>query len=56
MTGAELRALRLRLDITQSEMAKRLFMSRVMYGQCERGGKPISKRTEALAEILCDKP
>jgi transcriptional regulator with XRE-family HTH domain len=52
MTGKELRALRLRLDLTQSQMAEKLFMSRIMYGLNERGIKPISKRTEQLALLL----
>lgn len=52
MTKEELRKLRLSLDLPQAQMAKRLFMSKVMYGLNERGEKPISKRTEALALIL----
>ncbi len=51
MTAKELRALRLRLDITQTQMAEKLLMSRVMYGMNERGLKPISERTEKLALI-----
>ncbi len=54
MDNKELRALRLKLDITQSEMAKRLLMSRVMYGYNERGINPISKRTAALAKNLME--
>lgn len=56
MTGQELRKLRLKLDLTQQEMADKLLMSRVMYGMNERGVKPLSQRTEALAvklEIAC---
>lgn len=49
MTSKELRVLRLKLDLTQSEMADKLLMSRVMYGLNERGEKAISKRTEKLA-------
>lgn len=49
MTAEELRALRLRLDLTQQQMADKLYMSKAMYGLNERGENPISKRTEALA-------
>lgn len=59
MTNIELRKLRLALDLTQSQMAKRLLMSRVMYGYNERGIKPISKRTAALVatiNIECNYP
>ncbi len=52
MDGKTLRALRLKLDLTQQEMADKLFMSRVMYGMNERGIKPISARTAALATTL----
>lgn len=57
MTPKELRALRLKLDLTQAEMAKKLLMGRVMYGLNERGNEPISERTEAMLSILtqsCD--
>ena len=48
MDGKTLRALRLSLDLTQSQMAATLFMTRQHYGLLERGDKPINKRTEAL--------
>lgn len=49
MDNKELRALRLKLDLTQQQMADKLLMSKVMYGLNERGSKTISKRTEKLA-------
>lgn len=52
MDNKELRALRLKLDLTQEQMADKLLMGRVMYGYNERGIKPISKRTKELALIL----
>lgn len=52
MTKEELRKLRLSLDLTQGEMAKKLLMSKVMYGLNERGQNPISPRTEKMALIL----
>ncbi len=52
MDNKQLRALRLRLDLTQQQMADKLYMSKVMYGLNERGKKPISARTEALALAL----
>lgn len=52
MTHEELRKLRLKLDLTQTEMADKLLMSRIMYGLNERGEKPISKRTAAMALML----
>ena len=52
MTGKDLRALRFRLDLTQQEMADKLFMSRVMYGMNERGVKPLSQRTQALVQAI----
>jgi len=52
ISPAQLRALRLKLDLTQDEMAEKLLMSKVMYGLNERGKKPISDRTSALALIL----
>lgn len=52
MTGNELRALRLKLDLTQSQMAEKLLIGREHYGECERGKFAISKRSEKLALIL----
>lgn len=52
MTNKELRALRLRLDVTQAAMAEKLGVSRVMYGLYERGDTPISKPVQKLAETM----
>lgn len=52
MTPEELRKLRLSLDLTQNEMAKKLLMSKVMYGLNERGKKSLSERTQKIISIL----
>ncbi len=51
-SAADLRALRLTLDLTQAEMAKKLYMTREHYGLLERGDKDITLRTEALAKMI----
>lgn len=56
MNNKELRALRLKLDLTQQQMADKLLMSKVMYGLNERGSKTISKRTEKLALDMENNP
>ncbi len=52
MTSEELRALRLRIDITQKEMADKLGISLPMYSLYERGKTPMSKPVAILAAKL----
>lgn len=55
MTGKELRALRLRLDLTQREMAEKLGASLSMYSLYERGITPMRKSMAILCRRLTSK-
>lgn len=52
MTNKELRALRLKLDVTQREMAEKLGVSLPMYSLYETGKAEISKPVQKLAATL----
>lgn len=52
MTGAELRALRLRLDLTQQEMADRLGISASAVAKLESGRNKLRGSTAKLIELL----
>lgn len=49
MTGPDLRAIRLRLGLTQSEMAERVGLTWSGYCRQERGERAVSRQTELLA-------
>lgn len=49
MTKEELKALRLRLNLTQSAMANRLGIRLRMYHYIEKGERKLSKASEMLA-------
>lgn len=52
MTAEQLRKLRLKLDLTQSQMAERLGVSLATYSLYERDKAPMSKPVELLASTL----
>ena len=52
MTGKELKEARDKLGLTQSELADKIGMSRVMIGLMERDVQPIEKRTELAVKCL----
>lgn len=52
MTHTELRKLRLKLDITQRQMANKLGVSLPQYSLYERGKTPINKASAMLAEAI----
>lgn len=52
MNREELRGLRLRIDVTQKEMADKLGISLITYSRYERGEKTMSKPVTMLAEKL----
>ncbi len=52
MNKDELRALRLRLDVTQRQMAEKLGVSLPMYSLYELGKTPMSKPVTILANKL----
>jgi len=52
MAPQELRKLRLKLDLTQQQMAEKLGIVRHTYNEYERGKKPINKTVEKLAETM----
>jgi len=51
MTGKELRALRLKLDITQAEMGERLGITAGLVCKLEKGAK-MNKSVEILARFV----
>lgn len=52
MTHQELRKLRLKLDVTQAIMAKKLGVSLPQYSLYERGKIPINTASEIIAQTL----
>lgn len=52
MKNEDLKALRLKLGLTQKAMGKRLGIGWRMYAYVESGEKPLSKASEMLAEKL----
>lgn len=52
MNPIELRTLRLRLNLTQAELAQRLFISRDAVAKLEAGRNRMSKPVEELARLL----
>lgn len=53
MDRHQIKALRLQLNLTQQEMAKKLYISRIGLSKLERGGnKSISKSVEYFATQL----
>ena len=55
MTGAELRAVRLQLGLTQLELAAQLGMHANTVSCMERGEKLISRRTERTVMLLASR-
>ena len=54
MTGEELKALRLRLKLTQSQMAEKLGITLSAVFKLESGENNMSKPVAMLAEKLCN--
>jgi len=52
MDNKELRKLRLKIDVTQVQMADMLGVTRQTYGGYETGKQPLSKPVEKLAEMI----
>lgn len=57
MKGTDLKAIRVRMELTQAEMADLLFLcNRSFICDMEAGRKPISKRTAELARRIEAQP
>lgn len=56
MTGEELKALRLRLNLTREAMAGKLGITASAVYKIESGENQMRKSVALLAKMLCDKP
>lgn len=52
MTGSGLRRIRIRLGLTQGEMAKALKITREYYNALEKGRRPILERLDSHVRLL----
>lgn len=52
MTGAELKRARMRLDMTQAELAEAIGMQRNSVARMERGDQPVMRTTELAIKFL----